>query len=44
MAGTCDRFEPRLLQVNGTQAVSCFLYQQPDTADASQTAEVAHGQ
>jgi peptide/nickel transport system ATP-binding protein len=34
MAGTCDRFEPRLLPVGGRQRVSCFLYHAPSEAGA----------
>jgi hypothetical protein len=34
MAGTCDRFEPRLLPVGGDQRASCFLYHAPAEADA----------
>lgn len=29
MSGTCDRWEPRLLRVNGRQQVNCFLYHEP---------------
>ena len=34
MAGTCDRFEPRLRPVDERQRVSCFLYHAPAEADA----------
>jgi len=35
MAGTCDRFEPRLRPVAGRQRVSCFLYHAPAETDAA---------
>ncbi|HEV8637031.1 MAG TPA: ABC transporter ATP-binding protein [Chloroflexota bacterium] len=38
MAGTCDRFEPRLLPVADRQRVSCFLYHAPADAAAEAAA------
>jgi peptide/nickel transport system ATP-binding protein len=34
MAGTCNAFEPRLRPVGGQQAVSCFLYHEPEAERA----------
>ena len=31
MPGRCDRWEPRLLPVDGTQDVSCFLFHDPNS-------------
>jgi peptide/nickel transport system ATP-binding protein len=42
MAGTCDAFEPRLLPVSRQQAVSCFLYHQPDAANAVTASRGGH--
>ncbi len=41
--GTCESFEPRLRNVGTGQAVSCFLYHQPDPADAVASGVVARG-
>jgi oligopeptide/dipeptide ABC transporter ATP-binding protein len=43
MPGTCDAFEPRLLSTGHGQAVSCFLYHQPDPADAVKAEVVVRG-
>jgi peptide/nickel transport system ATP-binding protein len=34
MASTCDCYEPLLQKLQGSQAVSCFLYHPPDAANA----------
>jgi peptide/nickel transport system ATP-binding protein len=34
MPGTCEAFEPRLQATDTHQAVSCFLYHQPEAAEA----------
>jgi peptide/nickel transport system ATP-binding protein len=43
MPGTCDAFEPRLRSTGHGQAVSCFVYHQPDPADAVKAEVPVHG-
>lgn len=33
--GVCDSFEPQLVTVDGEQAVSCFLYQEPSHSEVT---------